>query len=448
MIDLGALNLGVLGRQPKIFWVFVVVAVVAAGVIVVESHASGPAVVALPETPASSGFSSSSYDPGDTSTTIPGCDAVVVPGAGESVGVILRLDGGSFDDPRYPWFSGRKATALSDALASALPSETSIVFATPGTSVFGAESAFRFGPVQGPTSGSSVSDGSGDDSSMDDLSMFASSTAAGLLIRNGKGADVTVTISKSTRGVPPCVGGSLDRRQVVADGAVVDTKESTSENGGRTAVVRTATAYAPDGTTLQANASQFVSSDEAMSMVDLISLVSSSDLRLDAPVPDATRPPPLPCDARGGSQDGPAVTRADADRIGGALERARVRALRAVIAFDPPLAPMQRVAFADDSLCTAGNIVTPGSEGVVRVSITGGQPLPEIPDKYDPAADRSVDTVRLPDGSISERSKFGPRTVTVTRPSGTRIRISSTSAGELVTVGNLESIATAPGLDL
>lgn len=437
------IRFGVLARQPKIFWVFVAVVVIAAGVIVVESRASGPADVALPETPASSGFSSLNYDQGDTSTTIPGCDDVVVSGSENVVGVIFQLGGGSYDDPRYPWFSGRKATALSDALVSALPADTTIEFATPGTSAFGTESAFRFGPVQGPTSDSSVDDGS-----VDDLSMFASSTAAGLLIRDGRGADLTVTISKSTAGVPPCVAGSLDRREISADGTVVDIGESTSEDGDRTAVVRTATAYAADGTTLQANATQFVSSDEVMSMDDLISLVSSSDLRIGAPIPDGTRPLPLPCDARGGSQDGPAVTRADADRIGHALEQARIRSLRAVIAFEQPLAPMQRVAFADDSLCTAGRIVTPGSEGVVTVSITGGQLLPELPDKYDPAADRSVNTVRLPDGSISERAKSGARTVTVTRPSGTRIRISSTSAGELVTVGNLESIATSPGLDL
>ncbi len=408
-----------------------------------ESRASGPADVALPETPALSGFSSLDYGQGDTSTTIPRCDSVVLPGSGDSVGVFFLLDGGSYDDPRYPWFSGRKATALSDALVSALPADTTIEFATPGTSAFGTESALRFGPVQGPTSDSSVDDGS-----VDDLSMFASSTAAGLLIRDGRGADMTVTMSKSTAGVPACVGGSLDRRQMSADGTVVDTKESISEDGGRTAVVRTATAYASDGTTLQASVSQFVSSDEVVSMDDLISLVSSSDLRLGAPIPDGTRLPPLPCDARGGLQDGPAVTRADAERVGHALEQARILSLRAVIVLEQPLVPMQRVAFADDALCTAGRIVTPGSEGVVTVSITGGQPLPEIPDKYDPAADRSVDTVRLPDGSISERSKFGVRTVTVTRPSGTRVRISSTSAGELVTVANLESIATAPGLDL
>ncbi|KZE99872.1 MULTISPECIES: hypothetical protein [unclassified Rhodococcus (in: high G+C Gram-positive bacteria)] len=443
MIDLDALHLGALGRQPKIFWVFVAVAVVAAGVIVVDSRASGPADVALPDTPASSGFSASNYDQGESSTTIPGCDAVVVPESGEFSGAYFRLEGGRYDDPRYPWFSGRKATALSDALVSALPAETAVEFATPGTFAFGAESAFRFGPVQGPTSDSSVGDGP-----TDDLSMFASATAAGLLIRNGRGADVTVTISKSTAGVPPCVGGSLDRRQVAADGTVVDTKESTGEDGGRTAVVRTATAYATDGTTLQANASQFVSSDEAVSMNDLISLVSSSELRIGAAVPDGTRPPPLPCDTRVGSQDGPAVTRADADRIGRALDQARIRALRAVIVLEQPLAPMQRSSLSHDSLCAAGTILTPGSEGVVTVAITGGQPLPEIPDAYDPTADRSVDTVRLPDGSMSERSKRGVRTVTVTRPSGTRVRISSTSAGELVTVGNLESIATAPGLDL
>ncbi|WP_415973352.1 hypothetical protein [Rhodococcus sp. 077-4] len=442
------IRFGVFGRQPKIFWVFVAVVLVAVGVIVVDSRATGPTEVALPETPASSGFSASSRDQSGAPTSIPGCDAVVASGSESFVGVIFQLGDGSYDDPRYPWFSGRKATALSDALASALPAGTAIEFATPGTAAFGTESAFRFGPVQGPMSDGSMSDGSMDDGSVHDLSMFASSTAAGLLIRDGRGADVTVTISKSTGGVPPCVAGDLDSRQVTADGAVVDTKEAISEDGGRRAVTRTAIVHALDGTMLQASASQFVSPNEVMSMDELISLVSPSDLRLGAPIPDGTRPPPVPCDRLGEAQAGPAVNRADADRIGLALEQARIRALRAVIAFEQPLTPMQRGAFADDTVCAAGRIVTPGSEGVVTVSITGGQPLPEIPDKYDPAADRSVYTVRLPDGSISERSKFGARTVTVTRPSGTRICISSTSAGELVTVGNLESIATAPGLDL
>ncbi|MDZ7918340.1 MAG: hypothetical protein U5O16_42090 [Rhodococcus sp. (in: high G+C Gram-positive bacteria)] len=434
---------GTLGRQPKIFWLFVAVAVIATGFIVVETRAPDSEDVAIPETPGSWGFESVNSAQHDLSSTIPGCDEVIVSGSENFVGAIFQLDGGSYDDPRYPWFSGRKATALSEALVSALPADTTIEFATPGTSAFGTQSAFRFGPVQGPTSDSSVDDGS-----MGDLSMFASSTAAGLLIRDGRGADMTVTISKSTAGVPPCVAGSLDRREVSADGTTVDIEESTSEDGDRTAVVRTATAYAADGTTLQANVTQFVSSDEVMSMDDLISLVSSSDLRIGAPIPDGTRPLPLPCDARGGSQDGPAVTWADAERIGEALDTARRRALRAVITLKQPLAPLQRSSYTDNVLCTSGAITTPGSEGVVTVSITGGQPLPEVPDKYDPAADRTVDVVRLPDGSMTERSRFGARTVTVTRPSGTRIRISSTSAGELVTVGNLESIATAPGLDL
>ena len=421
--------------QPKIFWLFLAVAIVATGVIVVESRAPDAAEVALPETPGTSAFSAVSDDRSDPPTEIPGCATVLAP---DNSAVAFVVDEGSYDDPRYPWLSGRKATALSDALASALPNDTTIEFAAPGSALFLTESALRFGPVQGPSRSSSV----------DDPSFFASSNAAGLLIRNGRGVDLNVSLSQSKRGVPPCIGGNLDRRQVLADGTVVDTKESTGDVAGRTAVIRTVSAYAPDGTTLSVNASQFVSSDEVMSMEDLVTVVSSSDLRIDAPIPPGTRPAPRPCSGTGTAQDGPAVTWSDADRIGRALEHARIRALRAVIAFEQPLTPLQRGSFTDDTLCTSGTIMTPGSEGVLSGSITGGQPLPEIPDRYDPAADRSVDVVRLPDGSISERSKRGARTVTVTRPSGTRVRISSTSAGDLITIGNLESIATAPGLDL
>lgn len=425
----------VIGRQPKLFWVFVAVAVIATSVIVVESGAPDTVEVALPETPGASGFSSMTSDPSDPPAEIPGCATVLAP---DSSAVAFVVDEGSYDNPRYPWFSGRKATALSDALAAALPNDTVVEFPVPGTALFGSNTALRFGPVRGPS----------DSSSVDDPSFFASSNAAGLLIRNGRGVDMNVSLSQSKRGVPPCIGGNLDRRQVLADGTVVDTNESTGDVAGKAAVIRTASAYAPDGTTLSVNASQFVSSDEVLSMEDLVALVSSSDLRVDAPIPPGTRPAPQPCSSNGAPQGGPAVTWADADRLGRALEHARIRALRAVIAFEQPLSPMQRGSFTDDTLCTSGTIMTPGSEGVVSVSIMGGQPLPEIPDKYDPAADRSVDTVRLPDGSISERSKRGGRTVTVTRPSGTRVRISSTSAGELITIGNLESIATAPGLDL
>lgn len=432
----GVIRFGMLERQPKVFWVFVLITVIALGVIVVDVRAPDSDDVAIPETPGSTSFVAESTAPKDPSATIPGCDAMLAPD-GQTVAFYQAFEE-TYDNPRYPWFSGRKATALSDALASALPEGTAVEFAAPGTSSFGTESALRFGPVQGPSS----------DSGVDDPSLYASSTAAGLLIRNGRGADVTVTISKQTYGVPPCVGGSLDRRQVLGDGTVVDVLESVSEGGGRTAVVRSVSAYAPDGTNLQIQANQFVSTDEAVSMDDLVSLASRSDLRIDAPIPPGTRSAPPPCGSRAGVQDGPPVTAADADRLGRALDHARVRALRAVVAFDQPLTSMQRGYSAVDTLCAAGTIVTPESKGVVSVSITGGQPLPKLPDKYDPAADRSVDTVALPDGSISERSKRGVRTVTVTRPSGTRVRISSTSAGELVTVANLESIATAPGLDL
>ena len=425
-----------LGRQPKMFWVFVSVAVIALGVIVAGLRAPIAGDIDIPETPGSTDALGESFSPRDSSATIPGCDVVEAPD-GRAVAFYQALEE-SYDNPRYPWFSGRKATALSDALAAALPAGTDIEFPSAGTSAFGTESALRFGPVQGPSS----------DSSVDDPSLFAGSKAAGLLIRHGRGVDITVTISKQTYGVPPCVGGSLDSRQVLGDGTVTDVSESISEGSGRTSVIRSVSAYAPDGTNLQIQATQFVSADEALSMDDLVSMASRSDLRIDAPIPRGTRSEPPPCGTRAGVQDGPPVTAADADRLGRALDHARIRALRAVVAFDQPMTSMRRVAFSVDTLCTTGTIVSPDSRGVVNVSITGGQPLPKIADKYDPDVDRSVDTVRLPDGSISERTKRGGRTVTVTRPSGTRVRISSTSAGELVTVANLESIATAPGLDL
>ena len=104
------------------------------------------APIDIPETPGSTDALGESFSPRDSSATIPGCDVVEAPD-GRAVAFYQALEE-SYDNPRYPWFSGRKATALSDALAAALPAGTDIEFPSAGTSAFGTESALRFGPVQ------------------------------------------------------------------------------------------------------------------------------------------------------------------------------------------------------------------------------------------------------------------------------------------------------------
>lgn len=76
----------------------------------------------------------------DTGASIPGCESV------ESPGPPVRFNYGfagepGYGDPDYPWFSGPKATAMSDALLESLPSDVEVVFASPSQSL-------EFAPIQ------------------------------------------------------------------------------------------------------------------------------------------------------------------------------------------------------------------------------------------------------------------------------------------------------------
>lgn len=69
-----------------------------------------------------------------TGTSIPGCESVESPGPPVRINYGFTGEPG-YDDPDYPWFSGPKATAMSDALLESLPSDVDVAFASPSKSL-------------------------------------------------------------------------------------------------------------------------------------------------------------------------------------------------------------------------------------------------------------------------------------------------------------------------
>ncbi|MFI6430607.1 hypothetical protein [Rhodococcus oryzae] len=373
------------------------------------------------------------------SAQIPGCDVVEPPA--KPVRINIGFAGRpSYDNPRFPWFSGPKATEMTAALTGALPEGVEVEFAPPSQSL-------QFEPILDFGDASNLPEGF-------DAEDFGGSTSAqGDLTRGEVSGSLMVDVRRSqSNSAPPCISGGLDRRSILADGTIVDVKERA--RGG----TRSVTGVLPDGTGMWARS-------DVLTVEELTAIETTPGLRVTAPVPAGTPSPPEPCSAK---EDEPATyefDRSTVDRLNGALDdHWRLRSAGPAT-LDRPLGSL-RLSDLDagrSGVCEELTVTTPEAKGRLRVSILAeAPPRVEEPERpHEPR--RSIST--LPDGTVVERVEAAPsvaegpdsvkatetvRSVTATKLSGIQIRVSSSAQAPAAPLGidELEAIATAPGLEL
>ncbi|MEH3154480.1 MAG: hypothetical protein PGN29_03740 [Gordonia paraffinivorans] len=361
-------------------------------------------------------------EPFDPTAAIPGCATVVQPRPGD-VTLTSRFSSGtpSYDNPRFPWFSGPKATAMSNAVITLLPPGTTVDFASPDRSLV-------FQPITDY-----------DESAPDPQ---GSTIASAHLTRGVERGSIFLTAQKTTTAVGPCIAGELDARRALPDGTTVDVHDTWREVDGVRTLLRTADATAPDGSRITATADDTIGATQQehsgtvpLTVDDLARMVTDPTLRVSTPAPPGTPPPPGGCGSGSfGGADGPAVTREQATRLDAVLATIDLTGRRAL--------PLQVADDSAASLCTT----VPGGNGApaLHISITGGQPLPPQP-RPDPASS-GARWRQLPDGTVVQDQNYD--TVIATRPSGTRVVVSTDSAAPPTSRSVLETIALTPGLGL
>ncbi|MEU8899327.1 hypothetical protein [Nocardia sp. NPDC048505] len=363
---------------------------------------------------------------------ISGCETVEPPRKGGLFGVILGEKDG-YDNPFYPWFSGPKATAMTEALRAALPEDVEIAFAS-------LQRSLLFEPILG------------EDPKQEN---YGSDTAArATLLRGDRAGALRVSVRLSAQPVPPCVAGDLDERRTLADGTIIDTHDTWHETNRVRTLSRTATAYLPDGTVVRANATDQVTDRAAaipLTIEELVTIVTTPGLRVTAPVPPGTPGPPGRCFT--GLKRSPAIAEAQARRWNAVLVGIPLDGLT----LSPPLGALLP-AYMGGGVCQIVGLGTPEQDSLLSIKIIIGQPFPQ-----QDSPDNAATSRRLADGAVltteeSRSTASGPtkstarrsRTVTVTRPSGTQITVDSsvTAADEPVSQALLEAIASNPGLDV
>ncbi|MBF6213039.1 hypothetical protein IU433_26990 [Nocardia puris] len=370
-------------------------------------------------------------------TEIPGCETVDPPGDDQAFGW-MSVDAFGYDNPEFPWFSARKAMAMSTALREALPDGVVVGFGP-------LEDSLLFGPIVAGPEGTS----------------FGDFTDARATVWRGENAgSLWVTVRQSAEPIPPCVAGVLDERRTLADGTVVDTHDTWSEVDGVRTLSRHAVVYLPDGSVVGANADDRPGDEQPTGTVpltveELVALATLPELRVSAPVPPGTPDAPEKCSLS--VDDAPEIEEAAARRLNEALARVPVSGL----VFDHPLGDLRPTVFSG-GLCQSVRVGVEGQQSRLTVTVATGQELPSDSASSSPEDRKTVR--RSADGSVLETEESRSsvvresgtatsnirRTVTVTHPSGTRIRVSSDAEGpvEPVAMEQLEAIATAPGLEV
>ncbi|MFI6041554.1 hypothetical protein ACIA8C_07955 [Nocardia sp. NPDC051321] len=377
---------------------------------------------------------------------IPGCDVVEPPGDRKWQGY-MTTDKFGYDNPTYPWFSGPKAVAMSQALRDGLPEGVDIAFASVGQSLL-------FRPIFDPSGESG-----------EHLDAGGWTTATGTVVRGGKAGELMVSVRKSDAPIPPCVAGDLDERRHLTDGTTVDVHDTWSEVDKVRTLSRTANAYLTDGTVVTTSASDDGQDRDShsgtvpLTVDELAVLATAPGLRVTAAVPSGTPDVPESCGFGFDSDNGGTVDESVAHRLDAVLARIPLDGLT----LDRPLGQLRRAEFGKGRVCQVVRITTPGKQSRLSVTIIAGQrPAAESTTTRDPDGN-GASSRRLSDGSIVERqeSRFSvtanqpgaqpvpntDRTVTVTRPSGTQVKVNSTaeSAIEPLPFEQLESIAVTLG---
>ncbi|MBH0779354.1 hypothetical protein [Nocardia bovistercoris] len=363
-------------------------------------------------------------------TTIPGCASVEPPSEDSAFGFVAA---GSpvYDNPRYPWFSGRKAVAMSEALRGALPDGVAVDFAP-------ARESLLFQPIVDAPA---------------DHPEFSGFTGAYATVRRGdRTGRLQVNVQRSDRPVPPCVAGALDERRLLDDGVTVDTQDTWSETNGVRTLTRSAQAYVPDGTVVTVFSDNNPDGSRPASAVplsvdELRALATTPGMRVTAPVPAGTPDAPESCDIRGiRDEESPAIDQGEAERLNKVLAAIPLDDL----SLNRPLGALLPGEFDNGGLCQVVRVTRAAGPSQLEVVITVGAEEPSG------SSDKQVvDTRRLPDGTVVENREspgWSPATrgVVVTYRSGTRVAVDSSAEDRsaLLTFAQLEAIGLAPGLEV
>lgn len=436
--------------QTKRIWTYgmvlvsiVAIAVVALGLLLPRSE---PELTTAPTTSSEAADPAVPYQPDivdepiDLNAPIPGCDVVEPPGELTSTASISSSDP-SYDNPKFPWFSGPKATAMSNAVAELLPSGAEVAFASP-------EQSLVFQPITDysestpdPPNGSTYANGS---------------------VTNGKAkGGLYVTAQQTTVPVPACVAGSVDERRTLPDGVVVDVQDTWTEVDGVRTLSRSARSYVPDGSWISAGANDASgptrdenSGTVPLSIEELVRIVTDPRLRVSTPVPPGTPAPSDGC-RRSFDASGPNITRAQAHKLDAVLATVDLGGAK--------LNPLQLARHSENELCAGTPDATPTAG--LDISIMGGQSLP-VEKRPEPGSGNEDTFRRLGDGTVvqtsqrynsssstgdpSQATRETVRSVVVTRPGGTQVSVSSSAPtpNETLSPEKLESIALTPGLEL
>ncbi|MBJ7291238.1 MAG: hypothetical protein JHC79_20190 [Williamsia sp.] len=427
----------------------VAVSVVALAVVIVGLTLPGPEPELTTAPPPSTEAPSSAAaptenkvvdEPFDPKAPIPGCDTVEVP---DEPTYSSRVTTGrpGYDNPKFPWFNGPKATAMSTALAQDLPAGAEIDFASPSASLV-------FQPI---------SDFGDDDPT-------GTTNAYGSVSNGDARGGVQIAVQKSSRPIPPCVAGQLDERRSLPDGVVVDLQDTWREINGTRTNTRSASAYVPDGSWIYASSNDSVGNTGGqnsgripLTIDDLVRIAGDPRLRVTAAVTAGTPAPSQGCSGPSAfdSANGPAVTREQAKRLD--------RVLATIDFGGPSPGPLQLTDFSDDALCVSVPDAMGGA--TIDIAIAGGR-TPPAEERPDPVSGAQKTRRVLQDGTVVQTlfanyaPALGPdggdsrpqsaNSVVVTRPGGTEITIrsSAVSPNSATPLERLESIALTPGLEL
>ncbi|MGJ0119798.1 hypothetical protein ACQ7HM_11370 [Williamsia sp. MIQD14] len=354
----------------------------------------------------------------DPKAAIPGCDEVVATSAPGEETSRMAIGEDVYDNPRFPWFTSAKATAMSDALKGLLPAGAELQFGR-------VTESFVFQPI----------------TDFGDPDPTGSTNAYGSVINGDARGRVQVYVQKTSAPVPPCVTGQLDERRTLPDGTVVDVRETRRQDDGEQTIARSVDAYVADGSWIGATADDRIGEDEKersgkppLTIDDLVRIVSNPRLRVSTTVPPGTPAPREECLGFYGGSIGPVLTRDQASRLDSVLETIDFGGRK-------PL-PLQPSNSTNHALCTS--VPSIGADAKLDISIAGGQSAP-IAGRPDPTDGYRGTTRRLADGSIVQTTFDS---VVVTRPDGTQVSVTAeiSSPAQVPADGMLESIALTPGL--
>ncbi|MGG7104112.1 hypothetical protein [Rhodococcus sp. 24CO] len=351
----------------------------------------------------------------DGPAAIPGCESVQAAEEPRS-GMYATIGGDDpgYNDPDYPWFSKSKADAMRHAVIEALPVDARLE---------DAGVAFVFPPVLNLGETASPE-------SAEELTLGGSTTANGDIARGDARATVSVDVREWTGPIPPCVEGSVDRREVRADGTVLDFHEA--QDGASPYALNFVAAYVPGVSRVFASVTGFDGSDaQVLSTNELVDVALAPGFAVTKDIPPATFCDILTVIVEGGVDDDVV------SRLNTVLDE-RWRWLGTTgVRLDRPLGSLVPDG-SGSGLCADVVVNAPGAAANLQITITrNGFRLLE-------------NAVILPDDTLISRTENpGTSSVVVRHPSGETVVVRTvTHTMSPLVIEQLELIATSPGLEI